>query len=65
MYSKAEWMVIRHFTFLDLIDRVEPLMLYRMMIERAFELNDQSKYTAALRCGWFALKGGKTYTAHG
>lgn len=59
MYSPAELKIIEHFGYLDVAERAEPLMLYRMMIEKAFEDNDTSKYAKALRAGWLMFKAGK------
>lgn len=59
MYSPAELRIIKHFGYSTLSDRVEPLMMYRMMIEVAFETNDVSAYAKALRTGWLMFKAGK------
>ena len=54
-WSDKELKLVEHYGYSDLADRVEPLMLYRMMVNKAFAINDQSEYANSLRRCSYAL----------
>ena len=57
-YSDKEIDLIKHFGFEEIADRVDPITLYRIMVERAFLENSQGDGADSLRRCFNALRNG-------
>lgn len=62
-FSKHEMLLVEHYGFSHLLKScsLDEISIYRMMVDRAFCINDTSSYADALRAAWNAIQNGSCY----